>query len=82
MLRDSRPQKRRAVLVLKDGSHFFGHGFGAVRKTSGEVVFSTGIVGYPEALTDPSYRGQILILTLDSSAEFAEASVNASETFN
>jgi carbamoyl-phosphate synthase small subunit len=64
MVADSRPQnRRRAVLILKDGSHFFGHGFGAVRKTSGEVVFSTGMVGYPEALTDPSYRGQILALT-------------------
>lgn len=64
MLRDSRPQKRRkAVLVFKDGSHFFGHGFGATKKTSGEVVFSTGMVGYPEALTDPSYQCQILTLT-------------------
>ena len=53
----------KAVLVLEDGSHFFGHGFGAVKKVSGEVVFSTSMVGYPEALTDPSYNGQILTLT-------------------
>jgi carbamoyl-phosphate synthase small subunit len=54
---------RKAVLVLEDGSHFFGHGFGAVKKVSGEIVFSTSMVGYPEALTDPSYKGQILTLT-------------------
>ena len=53
----------KAVLVLEDGSHFFGHGFGAVKKVSGEIVFSTSMVGYPEALTDPSYKGQILTLT-------------------
>ena len=53
----------KAVLVLEDGSPFFGHGFGAVKKVSGEIVFSTSMVGYPEALTDPSYKGQILTLT-------------------
>jgi len=53
----------KAVLVLEDGSHFFGHGFGAAKKVSGEIVFSTSMVGYPEALTDPSYKGQILTLT-------------------
>ncbi len=53
----------KAVLVLEDGSHFFGHGFGAIQKVSGEIVFSTSMVGYPEALTDPSYKGQILTLT-------------------
>jgi carbamoyl-phosphate synthase small subunit len=53
----------KAVLVLEDGSHFFGHGFGAVKKVSGEIVFSTSMVGYPEALTDPSYKGQILTFT-------------------
>ena len=52
-----------AVLVLEDGSYFIGHGFGAAKKVSGEIVFSTSMVGYPEALTDPSYKGQILALT-------------------
>jgi carbamoyl-phosphate synthase small subunit len=52
-----------AVLVLGDGSYFVGHGFGAAKKVSGEIVFSTSMVGYPEALTDPSYKGQILALT-------------------
>jgi carbamoyl-phosphate synthase small subunit len=50
-------------LVLKDGSVFRGRGFGADRKVSGEVVFNTGMVGYPESLTDPSYWGQILVQT-------------------
>jgi carbamoyl-phosphate synthase small subunit len=40
-----------------------GRSFGANVSVSGEVVFNTGMVGYPEALTDPSYRGQILVLT-------------------
>ncbi len=53
----------KAALVLEDGSFFIGHGFGAPRKINGEVVFSTSMVGYPEALTDPSYKGQILTLT-------------------
>jgi carbamoyl-phosphate synthase small subunit len=54
---------KKAVLLLEDGTFFVGKGFGASKKTSGEVVFSTSMVGYPEALTDPSYKGQILTLT-------------------
>lgn len=50
-------------LILEDGSEFTGQSFGATKNVSGEVVFSTGMVGYPESLTDPSYLGQILILT-------------------
>lgn len=54
---------KKAVLVLEDGSYFIGQGFGATKKVLGEVVFSTSMVGYTEALTDPSYHGQILTLT-------------------
>jgi carbamoyl-phosphate synthase small subunit len=50
-------------LVLKDGSVFVGRPFGHLTSLAGEVVFNTGMVGYPEALTDPSYKGQILVLT-------------------
>ncbi|UCD64893.1 MAG: glutamine-hydrolyzing carbamoyl-phosphate synthase small subunit [Candidatus Zixiibacteriota bacterium] len=50
-------------LILEDGSVFEGVGFGHHGTAAGEVVFNTGMVGYPEALTDPSYRGQILALT-------------------
>jgi carbamoyl-phosphate synthase small subunit len=53
----------KAVLVLEDGSTFVGSGFGAAKKVSGEIVFSTSMVGYPESLTDPSYKGQILTFT-------------------
>lgn len=56
-------RKRKAVLVLEDGSYFIGVGFGATKKVVGEVVFSTSMVGYVESLTDPSYHGQILVLT-------------------
>lgn len=50
-------------LILEDGSVFEGHSFGAEKGTAGEVVFNTGMIGYPESLTDPSYKGQILALT-------------------
>jgi len=54
---------KKAVLVLADGTIVTGIGFGAVKKVSGEVVFNTGMTGYPEAITDPSYNGQILMQT-------------------
>jgi carbamoyl-phosphate synthase small subunit len=54
---------KKAILLLEDGTSFIGNGFGATGKSSGEVVFSTQMVGYPEALTDPSYKGQILTFT-------------------
>ncbi|HBL33985.1 MAG TPA: carbamoyl-phosphate synthase (glutamine-hydrolyzing) small subunit [Porphyromonadaceae bacterium] len=50
-------------LVLENGMVFQGRSFGAEKMTSGEVVFNTAMVGYPENLTDPSYEGQILTLT-------------------
>jgi carbamoyl-phosphate synthase small subunit len=52
-----------AKLILKDGSVYEGKSFGATKSLSGEVVFATGMVGYPEALTDPSFAGQILVMT-------------------
>jgi len=54
---------RRAKLVLEDGTIFSGFSFGSETPASGEVVFNTGMVGYPETLTDPSYRGQIITFT-------------------
>lgn len=53
----------RGKLILSDGSFFLGQSFGFEGSTCGEVVFNTGMVGYPESLTDPSYFGQILVLT-------------------
>ena len=55
--------RKQLQLILKDGSVFIGYSFGMERSASGEVVFNTGMVGYPETLTDPSYRGQILVLS-------------------
>jgi len=52
-----------STLVLKDGTTLTGESFGADTNTAGEVVFNTGMMGYPESFTDPSYRGQILVLT-------------------
>ncbi|KAH7035604.1 uncharacterized protein B0I36DRAFT_360945 [Microdochium trichocladiopsis] len=50
-------------LDLQDGSSYQGYCFGANKTVAGELVFQTGMVGYPESITDPSYRGQILVIT-------------------
>ena len=55
--------EQKAVLVLEDGRVYTGTAFGAVGQTLGEAVFSTGMSGYQETLTDPSYRRQIVIAT-------------------
>ena len=52
-----------AILALEDGRIFSGRGFGASSERFGEVVFNTSLSGYQEILTDPSYSGQIVILT-------------------
>lgn len=52
-----------ALLVLEDGRVFRGRSFGAVGQALGEAVFSTGMTGYQETLTDPSYRGQVVVMT-------------------
>lgn len=54
---------KKIRLKLEDGSTFDGYSFGFEGSTAGEVVFNTAMTGYPESLTDPSYRGQILVLT-------------------
>jgi carbamoyl-phosphate synthase small subunit len=54
---------RRAVLALEDGSLFEGSSFGAVGRVEGEVVFNTAMTGYQEVLTDPSYHGQLVVMT-------------------
>ncbi len=52
-----------ALLVLADGTSYPGLSFGAMGTTIGEVVFNTGMTGYQEVLTDPSYSGQIVVFT-------------------
>ena len=56
-------KRDRAVLVLEDGSRFEGYAWGKRGVTIGETVFSTGMTGYQETLTDPSYAGQIVVMT-------------------
>ena len=52
-----------ANLILDDGNVFSGKSFGYEGDVDGELVFNTGMMGYPESLTDPSYSGQILVIT-------------------
>jgi len=54
---------KKGKLVLKNGQEFEGQIFGAEKSSAGELVFSTGMVGYNESITDPSYQGQILVFT-------------------
>jgi len=56
-------ERSRATLVLEDGAAFSGWSFAGEGEVAGEVVFTTSMVGYQETITDPSYRGQILLFT-------------------
>lgn len=56
-------KEKKAIVVLSDGTRFFGKGFGATERRVGEIVFTTNMTGYGESLTDPSYAGQILVST-------------------
>lgn len=61
--KDCRLKTMNSKLILKDGTTYEGTSFGADVQAAGEVVFATGMVGYPEAITDPSFCGQILVMT-------------------
>lgn len=54
---------KKVTLVLDDGTQFHGQSFGYEQNVAGEVVFNTAMMGYPESLTDPSYAGQLMVLT-------------------
>lgn len=54
---------KKAILRLQDGTEFAGYSFGYDAAVAGEVVFNTAMMGYPESMTDPSYAGQIMVLT-------------------
>lgn len=54
---------KQATLILDNGARFHGEAFGSLTPAGGEVVFNTAMTGYPESLTDPSYAGQIMVLT-------------------
>jgi len=55
-------QKRVAILLLEDGNVFRGEAFGKIGTTTGEICFNTGMTGYQEVFTDPSYYGQVIIM--------------------
>ncbi|KAI9848484.1 MAG: hypothetical protein M1838_000507 [Thelocarpon superellum] len=63
-------EPRLMQLELPDGTTIQGQSYGAPTSVAGELVFQTGMVGYPESLTDPSYRGQILILTFPEAGNY------------
>ena len=53
----------KSILELETGQKFKGYNFGHISQSSGEIVFQTGITGYPETITDPSYAGQFIVFT-------------------
>ncbi|MCU0247383.1 MAG: carbamoyl phosphate synthase small subunit, partial [Bryobacter sp.] len=65
-----------AVLALEDGTIFEGIAFGASGQCQGEVVFNTSLTGYQEIFTDPSYTGQIVVLTNPQIGNYGTAAVD------
>ena len=55
--------RKKVILRLEDGTEFTGFSFGCEKSVTGEVVFNTAMMGYPESLTDPSYAGQLMVMT-------------------
>src|SRR5437763_12940190 len=55
-------EQQTAILILEDGTTCYGKAFGAIGTTGGEICFNTGMTGYQEVFTDPSYYGQIVIM--------------------
>ena len=70
---------KKARLILEDGSEFHGYSFGHESSVAGEIVFNTAMTGYPESLTDPSYRGQILVLTYPSIGNYGVPGKNVQD---
>lgn len=75
-------QLDRATLTIKDGPVFSGYSFGANKNISGEAVFTTSLVGYPESMTDPSYKGQILCFTQPLIGNYGVPSSTLKDEFN
>jgi len=73
--------EKDAALILEDGTILLGKGFGAEKTITGEVVFNTGMVGYPESLTDASYFGQILVQTWPLVGNYGVAKPEISDPF-
>lgn len=70
-----------AVLLLEDGTPILGRGFGAEATVVGELVFNTGMVGYPESMTDPSYAGQVLCFTYPLIGNYGVPSAQERDVF-
>ncbi|MDA8929997.1 glutamine-hydrolyzing carbamoyl-phosphate synthase small subunit [Bacteroidia bacterium] len=68
---------QKAYLVLQDGTVFEGKAIGKIGTTSGEIAFNTGMTGYQEVFTDPSYFGQILVMTMDHIGNYGAAAADA-----
>ena len=75
-------QLDRATLTIKDGPVFNGYSFGANKNVSGEAVFTTSLVGYPESMTDPSYKGQVLCFTQPLIGNYGVPSSTLKDKFN
>jgi carbamoyl-phosphate synthase small subunit len=69
-------EKQKAYLVLEDGTFFEGTAIGKIGTTSGEIAFNTGMTGYQEVFTDPSYFGQIVIMTMDHIGNYGARSLD------
>ena len=69
----------KAILELSDGTRFEGESFGYEGPATGEVVFNTAMTGYPESLTDPSYAGQILVMTFPLAGNYGVPSTSVEE---
>ncbi|GMM32801.1 carbamoyl-phosphate synthase (glutamine-hydrolyzing) [Saccharomycopsis crataegensis] len=72
----------RATLTVRNGPIFHGYSFGANKNVSGEAVFTTSLVGYPESMTDPSYKGQILVFTQPLIGNYGVPSGEAKDQYN
>lgn len=72
----------RATFTIRNGPVFNGYSFGANKNISGEAVFTTSLVGYPESMTDPSYKGQILVFTQPLIGNYGVPSGEARDEFN
>ena len=73
---------RRALLELEDGTRLVGTSFGSEKSCSGELVFTTGMVGYPESLTDPSYEGQFLVSTFPLVGNYGVPSMDTKDKWD
>lgn len=72
----------RATFTIRNGPVFSGYSFGANKNVSGEAVFTTSLVGYPESMTDPSYKGQILVFTQPLIGNYGVPSGELRDEFN